>query len=182
VFATNAQQRDPSPLARFESALARANAMLASSILALLTLDVLYGVGTRFLLGNQARWTEEAARLLLIWLALLGGAMAYSRHAHLGLDLIVARMDAGVARFCRRFGAAFIYLFAVAVMIVGGGLLYAERLSFAQTLPALGINKAWQYLPVPISGVLIAVTAVREMIEPQDSVRADLLAPTGVRP
>lgn len=165
-----------SPLARFEGAIAHLNALAASVILVVLTLDVLYGVGTRFLLGNQARWTEEAARLLLIWLTLLGGAMAYSRNAHLGLDLVVSKMDAGVSRFCRRISGGFIYIFAVAVMVVGGGLLYGERLSFAQTMPALGISKAWQYLPVPISGVLIAITAVREMFEPSGTPRHEPMA------
>ncbi len=157
-----------SPLAQFERTLARVYTAAASVILVALTLDVLYGVGTRFLLGNQARWTEEAARLLLIWLTLLGGAMAYSRGAHLGLDLVVSKMDAGTSRLCRRVGAGFVYLFAVAVMVVGGGLFYAERLAFDQTMPALGIGRAWQYLPVPVAGVLIAITAVREIFEPSE--------------
>lgn len=163
-----------SVIARFESVAARVNTFAASVALVLLTLDVLYGVSTRFLLGNQARWTEEAARLLLIWVTLLGGAMAYSGNAHLGVDLVVMRMEPGVARFCRRAGAGFIYLFAVLVMVVGGGTLYAERLSFGQTMPALGIGRAWQYLPVPIAGVLIAITAVREIFEPSPPARHDL--------
>lgn len=155
-----------SPLAVCERAIARVNTVVTSCILVALTLDVLWGVTTRFALGNQARWTEEAARLLLIWVSLLGGAVAYSHNAHLGLDLVLARMDQPVARFCRRIGAAFIYLFVLIVMIIGGGLLYAERLGFAQTMPALGIDRAWQYLPVPVAGVLIAVTAVREIFDP----------------
>lgn len=157
-----------SPLARFERAIARCNTAIASVLLVALTLDVLWGVFTRFALGNQARWTEEAARLLLVWVSLLGGAMAYSANAHLGLDLVIAKMDHAVGLFCRRAAAASVYLFAVVVMVIGGGMLYAERLGFGQIMPALGIGRAWQYLAVPIAGVLIAITAVREMFEPSE--------------
>ncbi|HMS67214.1 MAG TPA: TRAP transporter small permease subunit, partial [Saprospiraceae bacterium] len=33
-----------------------------------MTLDVLYGVVTRYVFGAQASWTEELARFLLIWI------------------------------------------------------------------------------------------------------------------
>lgn len=156
----------PSPLTRLEWVIARGNAFVTCTLFVTLTLDVLWGVGTRFVLGDQARWTEEAARLLLVWVALLGGAMAYSANAHLGLDLVVTRMEPAAARLCNRCAAGAVYVFALAVMVIGGGMLYAERLSFAQTMPALGIGRAWQYLAVPVGGTLIAVSAVREMFEP----------------
>ena len=168
------ERRGLSPIARLERTVSCANAVFTSVLFVALTADVLWGVFTRFAVGNQARWTEEAARLLLVWVSLLGGALAYSHHAHLGLDLVVNRMDASVARACRRFGAGCVYLFAVAVMVIGGGLLYAERLGFAQTSPALGIDRAWQYLPVPVAGVLIAITAVREVFEPSPPIQHDL--------
>ena len=46
------------------------------AIFVILVLDVLWGVGSRYVLGNQARWSEELARLLMVWLALLGAALA----------------------------------------------------------------------------------------------------------
>lgn len=160
----------PSPLAAFERALWLANAFITSSLLFFLTLDVLWGVGTRFLLGDQASWTEELARLLLVWVALLGGALAYSANAHLGLDLLVDRMDPVVALWCQRFAALTVYIFALAVMVIGGGMLYAERLQFGQTMPALGISRSWQYLAGPVGGVLICIAAVREIMEPTQRV------------
>ena len=42
------------------------NVCLASAV-ALLTLDVLLGVGSRYLWGAQIKWTEELATVLLIW-------------------------------------------------------------------------------------------------------------------
>lgn len=155
-----------SPISRLERVAFVVNGVFTSIVLVLLTCDVLWGVVTRFVFGNQAPWTEEMARLLLVWVSLLGGALAYSANAHLGLDLLVARMDPGSARVCHRFCAFAIYLFAVGVMLVGGGTLYAQRLGFGQTMPALGISRSWQYLAIPVGGLLIALVATREMIEP----------------
>ena len=51
---------------------------------AVLTLDVLWGVFSRRILGGQSRWTEELARVLLIWVALLGTSVAFGEKGHLG--------------------------------------------------------------------------------------------------
>ena len=64
------------------------NICLASAV-ALLTLDVLLGVGSRYLWGAQIKWTEELATVLLIWVSFLGTAAAFEAKAHLGIDLLV---------------------------------------------------------------------------------------------
>ncbi len=45
------------------------------SVFLILVLVVLWGVGGRYLFGTQASWSEELARLLMVWLALLGSAL-----------------------------------------------------------------------------------------------------------
>jgi len=43
-------------------------------IFALLVLDVLFQVFSRYLLGTSFTWTEEFARFALIWMTILGAA------------------------------------------------------------------------------------------------------------
>ena len=57
----------------------------------LLVLDVVWGVFTRYLMGEQAKWTEELARFLLVWVSLLGGAVAFGTKGHLGVDFFVGK-------------------------------------------------------------------------------------------
>ena len=45
---------------------------LLVAVFLILVIDVLWGVASRYLLGSQASWSEELARLLMVWLALLG--------------------------------------------------------------------------------------------------------------
>jgi len=120
---------------------------------------VLWGVFTRYVLGDQARWTEELARFLMVWLAFLGAALAYAHQQHLGVDILVARMEPAARCVVTLVEHAVVFLFAVLVLGYGGMELCRDRFAAGQTMPALGILKAWQYLCVPASGVLIALIA-----------------------
>ena len=65
---------------------------LAIGVFLVLVVDVLLGVFSRKILGDQIRWTEELARFLLVWISFLGGALAYIADKHLGVDLLVERL------------------------------------------------------------------------------------------
>ena len=67
------------------------NKLLIFSVL-FLVLDVVLGVVTRAL-GNQVKWTEELACFLLVWVSLLGGAVAFGTKSHLGVDFFVGKLD-----------------------------------------------------------------------------------------
>ena len=71
---------------------------LCIAIFAVLVLDILWGVATRYLLGQQAHWTEELARVLLVWLAMLGAALAYMERSHLGIDALTRLLDPAKSR------------------------------------------------------------------------------------
>ena len=47
------------------------NLILIAAV-AVLVLDVLLGVASRYLWGAQVKWTEELATILLIWVSFLG--------------------------------------------------------------------------------------------------------------
>ena len=46
-------------------------------LFATLTIDVLWGVFSRYALGAQTRWTDELATTLMVWVSLLGAALVY---------------------------------------------------------------------------------------------------------
>ena len=62
---------------------------LLEASMALLVLDVLLGVVSRYVVGKQVSWTEELACLLLVWSSFFGIALAFNSRSHLGIDLIV---------------------------------------------------------------------------------------------
>jgi TRAP-type C4-dicarboxylate transport system permease small subunit len=95
--------------------------------------------------------------LLLVWLALLGAALACREDRHLGLDVIVRLWPEAIQRLGRLFVCFVIICFACGIMACGGWQLVSQRFASGQTLPALGVAKAWFYLALPVSGVLITL-------------------------
>ncbi|WPJ96267.1 TRAP transporter small permease [Coraliomargarita algicola] len=134
-------------------------------IFIVLVVDVLWGVASRYLLGHQARWSEELARLLMVWLALLGAALASREGQHLGLDVVVRQWTADVQRWAGVVVQLFVLVFAVIIMAWGGGQLVAARFESGQLLPALDISRAWFYLALPVSGLLVSCFSLERLLD-----------------
>ncbi len=129
-------------------------------LFALLLLAVLWGVFTRYVMGDAAGWTEEAARGLLIWVSMLGGAVAYAWSAHLGIDVLVAGLHPRARRMMRITAHGIVALFALGVMVLGGLDLTGRAFELGQILAASGLPRAYIYLSVPIAGGLILLLAI----------------------
>ena len=130
---------------------------------AALTLDVLWGVATRHLLGGQAKWTEELARFVLIWVSMLGSAVAFGEKAHLGVDYFVGLMDPAARKIMEIFSYIMVLLFTVFVFIKGGFTLVNNNLG--QLTPALQIQMGYVYAAVPVAGIFIIVFTVEQLLE-----------------
>jgi TRAP-type C4-dicarboxylate transport system permease small subunit len=132
---------------------------------ALLTLDVLWGVFSRRILGGQSRWTEELARVLLIWVALLGTSVAFAEKGHLGVDFFVQAMDRGAQRLVRALVHLIVLYFAASVMVWGGLRLVWETLRLEQMMMALDVPKGYVYIAVPISGVFVVLFSLESLVQ-----------------
>jgi TRAP-type C4-dicarboxylate transport system permease small subunit len=127
--------------------------------------DVVWGVFTRYALGEQAKWSEELARFLLIWVALLGGAVAFGSKSHLGVDYFVNRLHPDARKLTAVFAHLVVLFFAVAVLLLGGASVVREALVLEQTTPALGWKMGYVYLALPISGFFVALYTVENLLE-----------------
>jgi TRAP-type C4-dicarboxylate transport system permease small subunit len=132
---------------------------------AALVLDVLWGVTSRFVLRSPSGWTEEAAEYLLIWVSLLGAAVAFGRNAHLGVDYLLQKLEPAAQRCLRVATQLVVILFAGATMIGGGYILVAETLRAGQVSPALSLPVGAIYLAVPLSGVCIVFYALDRILQ-----------------
>ena len=133
--------------------------------MALLVVDVVWGVVTRYVLGQQASWTEELARFLLVWVALLGGAVAFSTKGHLGVDFFVGKFDPGVRKQLAVFSHCVVLFFAVAIFVVGGSRVVFDALALEQVTPALNWKMGHVYLVVPISGCFMVLFTIENLLE-----------------
>ena len=133
-------------------------ALLAALIVAMVA-AVTWQVVSRYLLGDPSSWTEELARFTLVWIGLLGGAHAYRRRLHLGLDLLETRL-AGRARRLQSIAVHVTVAAFAATVLIGGGIeLIRLAMQLGQSTPALGLPMGAVYAALPISGALMLLHA-----------------------
>lgn len=152
-------------LKRFLSKLTKILEFFTAASMGVLVLDVSWQVITRFILKSPSDFTEELATFLMIWVGLLGAAVAYNRKAHLGIDYFVSKLKPR-ARFISE-GIVFllVFFFSTSVLLYGGIQLVFETFSLGQVSPALGLPLGFVYLCVPISGFFLMLYSIEYLIE-----------------
>ena len=132
-------------------------------LMAAMTLDVLWGVLTRYLLGSQADWSEELARFLLIWVGILGAAKASGQRRHLSIDLLMPKLGEKSQRRLFFFINIIIIIFALTVMVIGGFRLMYITQVLGQLSAALRIPMYLVYAVVPLSGILVVYYKIYDL-------------------
>ena len=129
-------------------------------IFALLVLDVLWQVFGRYVLNQSFSFTEEFARFALIWLAILGAAYLNGKREHLAMDFLLRKLEPAQLQQRRKVIELLMFVFALVVMVIGGGNLVYTTLYLGQVSPAMRVSLGYVYMIVPISGLLIMFYSV----------------------
>lgn len=146
-------------------AVVRALEAATGLLFALLVLDVLWGVVSRYWPGViPSDWTEELGIYLLVWVSLLGSALTYRERGHLGVDYFVAKFDRAAQHATALVVEVAVALFAAFVFCYGGYRLVAETLASGQLTPVLQWKAGHVYLVVPITGVFFVMFAVEHLL------------------
>ena len=138
---------------------------LMAAIMAAIVVLIFSNVVGRYALNASFAGAEELARLLFVWLVFLGAVLALRRRAHLGVELVQARLP----RWARRISAVITHglmLYALWLFLAGSwtqsviGLSnYSTVLHFPNALvSAAGVVCAASML------VIVAVNLLRVLI------------------
>jgi TRAP-type C4-dicarboxylate transport system permease small subunit len=130
------------------------------AIFALLVLDVLWQVFGRYVLNQSFSFTEEFARFALIWLSILGAAYLSGKREHLTMDFLIKKLTPQKRKRRMQIIEILMFLFALIVMVVGGGNLVYTTLYLGQVSPAMNISLGFVYAIVPLSGLLMMFYAI----------------------
>ncbi len=138
--------------------------VVLAALLALMTLDVLWGVFTRYVMGSQASWSEELARFLLIWIGILGAAYASGKKMHLAIDLYPMSLTSEKRKRLNLFIYLLIIAFVLVAFVIGGSRLVYVTSTLGQTSAALQVPLAFVYSIVPISGLFIIYFKIHDLL------------------
>lgn len=119
---------------------------------------ILVTVVTRYIFGFVFSWSEEVPRYLLVWIALLGTALAVDRREHIGFDAIFKRLPARAQRalgIVLDGGIAF-----VALVMLYYGVDFVRQFG-GDMMESIPLTNIWFYSAMPISGAMILLYLVR---------------------
>lgn len=133
-------------------------------IMAIMVINVLWQVFTRFIVGDPSSFTDELARYLMIWLGILGAAYVSGRNMHVAIDVLPLRSSDKTQRKLKRIVYASIIAFALFAMVIGGLRLVYITYVLDQHSPALQIPLAAVYFAIPLSGVLIIYYKITDIL------------------
>lgn len=136
--------------------------LLALAMLCSLALQVLM----RYVFNQAPSWTEEFAVTCFSWCMLLSIGLGVRHAIHVRMDLLVDRLPAPLRKGIDR-------LVALAVALSGGfiawhGVLYVLDSGSSQSA-AMGYPLAWLYASAPVSGLLIAVFGIEQVLRGPDT-------------
>lgn len=136
-------------------------------IMAVMVVNVLWQVFTRFVIGIPSSFTDELARYLMIWVGVLGAAYISGRRMHVAIDLLPTRLNKEGQLRLKVISNSIIILFCFFAMVIGGLRLVYITFTLEQYSPALQIPLALVYLVIPISGLLIIYYKVSDILNKQ---------------
>ena len=127
-------------------------------LVALMIIDVWWGVVSRYVLGWNVTWTEELARYIMIWAALMAISIGVYHREHIGLELLFMKLSTPVKKMVLPVlnlisTIFFLLLFYYGItMTIDGLTQYAMIFDMTMVVP---------YASVPVSCFLAIVQMIR---------------------
>ena len=108
----------------------------------------------RFVLGAPLIWSEELARLLLVWVTFIGAAVVCWDGRHLNVDVVFLKLPGKFRQFVRNLNAAISIVFLGILVYFSIPLIQIDHMT---ELGALEISGSYVRIPAAIGGVLMLV-------------------------
>lgn len=121
-------------------------------LMVVLSVDLMLGVFSRYVLFSTFTWYDELARVCFVWMVFLGAAVGVKRGAHFHLNLLIDALPRSARRPVALLAPATVIVFSVALIVQGWDFLELGRF---QSLPVMGLSKAWVYAAMPVGGGLM---------------------------
>ena len=132
------------------------------SAMSLMLVIIFMQIISRYIFGYTFEWSEELARFLFVWVVFIGSALIIGDKGHMAVTLLSGKLNGTIAGtilnlFIKVCSLAFILL------LITQGSKMAKTMMF-QTAPALGIPMGIVYAIIPISGLLMLLYLVQDVI------------------
>ncbi|MEZ5647616.1 MAG: TRAP transporter small permease [Alphaproteobacteria bacterium] len=143
--------------------LAKAALWISGTGLVVMTIAIAWQVFGRFVLNDTPAWTEPLSLVLMLYFILLTAAVGIREHFHLGMDFFQNIASESTQQLMARISNLMVGFFGL-TMLWWGGQLTAQ--TWSVKIPVLGLPEGISYLPLPLSGTLIFLFSIEQIINP----------------
>ena len=109
-------------------------------------------VVTRYVLHVSLSWSEELARYLMLWLAMLSAAYGFKIKSHFALLFIVDKIPTKLRKITSAIGSVLVCALLCIFIVKSVEITYSVR---NQVGPATGLSKSVPYASAIFGGVLM---------------------------
>ena len=146
---------------------ANAQVRICSALLcvlgALMSLIIFLQVFFRFVVYVPFPWSEECARYMMVWMAMLGSVVALRWGRHIGVRVLVEKIPGqGYDRFVVPLVQLCMIAFLAIVAKQGWNL---TAFNMHQRSPAMEIPMMIPYLSIPVGAIMMILDIVADMFE-----------------
>ena len=141
-------------------------AYLAAFSIAAVVAVMAYEVFCRYVLGAPTDWALEISTYLLAALVCLGGGYTLREQAHVGMELVYAKMPLRGRRLAQRVSMVCVFVFAVILLWDGVKEVRTAILFNERSLTPLAMPLAYPLALMPIGAFLLALQAVELFFYP----------------
>jgi len=130
--------------------------------IALMLVIIFLQVISRYLFNHSFEWSEELARFLFVWVVFIGSALIIGDKGHLAVKLLSVKLKGKIASTVLNVIIELCSLVFILILITQGGKM--TKTMMFQTSPALGIPMGYVYSIIPISGVLMLLYFIKNIL------------------
>ncbi|CAN5825497.1 TRAP transporter small permease [soil metagenome] len=124
--------------------------VVIAACLAIMVVLVFSNVVLRYIFNSGIAVSEEVSRWLFVWLTFLGSIVALREHAHLGTEMLVAKLGTTGKKVC--LVAAYGLMLYMCWMLFSGAL-EQTKINWDVSAPSSGASMAWFYAVGLVFGV-----------------------------
>ncbi|WP_394272015.1 TRAP transporter small permease [Butyricicoccus sp.] len=122
-----------------------------------------YQVVARYIFNNPSTVSEELLTYSFTWMALLASALVFGKRDHMRMGFVADKLQGKTKLVLEVIIELLVILMVVGIMIFGGTSIV--QLTMTQTTASLGIPMGIVYTIIPVSGVLIFVYGIMNIID-----------------
>ncbi|MFC5590076.1 TRAP transporter small permease [Sporosarcina soli] len=148
---------------RFKKTLDKVLSDVCVGLLAFMTLITIYQITMRYVFNSPSTISEDILSYSFVWVSLLGTALVFGQKDHMRLSFFSDKVKGRGQIALSIFSELLILTIAISVFLVGGKAVMG--VGALQISPTLYISMDWIYIILPISGILILIYSLINIIQ-----------------